>query len=93
MTHDERPANGKKRQRRQAHQTVKALRSLDEVAQILGLSRQRVHEIESSAFRKLRHAFLEHMPSLQLQRDKDGFVCGLKEGNPDSPLKAAGTAG
>jgi DNA-binding XRE family transcriptional regulator len=93
MNRDERPAHCKKRQQRQARKVVNAVRSLDEVADILGLSRQRVHEIESRAFKKLRHAFLESDPSLELQLDKDGLVCGLREVEQDPHAKGDGTNG
>jgi hypothetical protein len=78
---------------RQFHSSAKtdgnAVRSLDEVADILGLSRQRVHDIEKRAFKKLRRAFVKNAPALELERDGRGSVCGLKEIEHGSP---AGTA-
>lgn len=87
MNRHERPATGKRRQPRQARKAVPAVRSLDEVASILGLSRQRVHEIESRAFQKLRHAFIQTVPSLELQLDKDGLVCGLRQVDEDARIE------
>jgi len=89
MNRHERPVTGKRRQPRQARKAVPAVRSLEEVARILGLSRQRVHEIESSAFKKLRHAFIQSVPSLELQLDEDGLVCGLKEAGEDPRIERA----
>jgi Sigma-70, region 4 len=62
-----------------------AVRSLDKVADMLGLSRQRVHAIEASAIKKLRHAFIREMPSLELRKDEYDRVCGLTETDFDSP--------
>lgn len=56
-----------------------AVRSLATVGEMLGLSRQRVHEIEAAALRKMRHAFIREMPSLKLQTDDCGRACGLAE--------------
>jgi predicted DNA-binding protein YlxM (UPF0122 family) len=53
--------------------------SLEEVANRMGLSRQRVHEIEARAINKLRHAFVREMPSLKLRKNENGRVCGLTE--------------
>jgi len=69
----------KRRRIRQYRTPVNAIRSLDEVADILGLSRQRVYEIESRAFQKMRDAFVHEMPSLEFRRDEYGLVRGLKE--------------
>ncbi len=77
MTRTEIQSNG--RHPRRSRTAVEAVRSLDEVANILGLSRQRVHEIESRAFKKLRHALVQDMPSLELRHDEHGFVNGLRE--------------
>ena len=55
------------------------VRSLDEVANILGLSRQRVHDIEKRAFKKLRRTFVKNAPALELERDGRGSIRGLKE--------------
>jgi hypothetical protein len=62
-----------------------AVRSLHEVAEMLGLSRQRVHEIEASAIRKLRHAFVREIPSLEFRKDEGGKVCGLTEADCNFP--------
>ena len=69
----------KRRQARPSATVGNTVRTLDEVAEILGLSRQRVHEIETRAFKKIRQAFAEQMPALELERDENGAVCGLKE--------------
>ena len=66
-------AHAKNRRARQPRTTGHAVRSLDEVALILGLSRQRVHEIESRAFQKLREALAEEVPSLEPHRHGNGF--------------------
>jgi DNA-directed RNA polymerase sigma subunit (sigma70/sigma32) len=66
---------------KQMRPVTHAVRSLDKVGNMLGLSRQRVHEIEASAIRKLRHAFVREMPSLKLRRNESGRVCGLTETN------------
>jgi Sigma-70, region 4 len=58
---------------------VKGVRSLDEVADMIGISRQRVYEIEKRAFRKLRRALMQEMPTLELKWDHNGSVCGLSE--------------
>ena len=63
----------------QPRSSAYAVRSLATVAEMLGLSRQRVHEIEADALRKMRHAFVREMPSLRLQTDHCGRVCGLTE--------------
>jgi hypothetical protein len=75
---------GKNRRYRHSRAAVKAVRSLDEVAGILGLSRQRVYEIESRAFKKLREALVQDMPSLELRHDENGLVDGLREVEPHS---------
>ncbi len=64
---------------RQAGTEKNTVRSLDEVAAMLGLSRQRVHDIETRAFKKLRRAFAQQMAYLELQHDEQGMICGLKE--------------
>lgn len=71
------------RNRMQPRSSGHAVRSLATVAVMLGLSRQRVHEIEADALRKLRHAFVREMPSLKLQMDDYGRVCGLTEADFD----------
>lgn len=63
-------------------------RTRDEVADIMGLSRQRVHDIEKVAFRKLRQAFMRQLPRLQSVRNDQGAVCGLRETEPGSPNEA-----
>jgi len=74
------------RNRMQSRSTDHAVLSLAKVAEILGLSRQRVHEIETRAIRKLRHAFVREMPSLELRTDEYGQVRGLTETDYDSPV-------
>jgi hypothetical protein len=64
---------------RQRWPASNAVLSLTEVANRMGLSRQRVYEIEVIAINKLRHAFVREMPSLELRRDEYGRVCGLTE--------------
>ena len=74
----------KVRRPRHPRMAVNAVRSLDEVAVILGLSRQRVYEIESRAFQKLRDALVHEVPSLELRHDQRGVVNGLTEVEPHS---------
>jgi hypothetical protein len=72
---------------RQPRSARYAVLSLEEVAILMGLSRQRVYEIEVIAINKLRHEFIREMPSLELRRDEYGQVCGLSEAYYDSLLQ------
>lgn len=45
---------------------------------MLGLSRQRVYEIEKRALNKLREAFLREIPTLEYKWNRGG-ICGLRE--------------
>jgi hypothetical protein len=84
--HSERnTAENKPRPFRRSRTAENTVRTLDEVGEILGLSRQRVHDIETRAFKKLRHAFVRQMPSLELERDEQGSVCGLRDVERGSP--------
>ena len=85
MEHEHDTVPVRHRQAGTARGATHAVRTLDEVADILGLSRQRVHDIETRAFKKIRHALAEQLPSLKLERDEHGCVCGLKEAEHGSP--------
>ncbi len=65
-------AEKKPRSSRRTRMAENAVRSQEEVAKVMGLSRQRVQDIEKRAFKKLRHAFVEQMPSLEFERDERG---------------------
>lgn len=60
------------------HEDDKTIHTLGEVAAMLGLSRQRVYEIEKRALNKLREAFLREIPTLEYKWNRGG-ICGLRE--------------
>jgi Sigma-70, region 4 len=67
------------------HKDGETIHTLDEVAALLGLSRQRVHEIEKRALNKLREAFLREIPALKYKWNRGG-ICGLQELDNTSAL-------